>query len=355
MLSDKQAFDYENRRRRITKWLYREGKDPRDKIGYSKPTIKRTMYRLAVFDRWVWSVEDEYVSFPTQEHADRFMEVVAYSDKSQTHKKHLKISLKRYWKWRHHTRDDEQWDTDKQFTVSDTQKPQDYLTKVERQKIREAALEYGSIPAYKTIKCDTERRERLKPYVAEHIGKPADKLGVADWRTNDIPSWRYTSLVWVSLDTGLRPDEVGKAKTSWVDVPNSVLRIPKDESSKNYGNWEVSLRNDTARALERWLHERRHYPKYDDTEKLWLTNHGNPYNSRSLRRLLHRLCDRAGIQYDTRKMSWYSIRHSVGTLMTDEEDLKATMVQLRHKDPKTTMKYDAAPPGDRREALDKMG
>jgi hypothetical protein len=31
------------------------------------------------------------------------------------------------------------------------------------------------------------------------------------------------------------------------------------------------------------------------------------------------------------------------------------MVQLRHKDPKTTMKYDAAPPGDRREALDKMG
>jgi hypothetical protein len=41
--------------------------------------------------------------------------------------------------------------------------------------------------------------------------------------------------------------------------------------------------------------------------------------------------------------------------MTKERDLAATKSQLRHKAPKTTMKYDQVPVEDRRDALDKMG
>ena len=51
-------------------------------------------------------------------------------------------------------------------------------------------------------------------------------------------------------------------------------------------------------------------------------------------------------------MSWYAIRHSVGTYMTREEDLAAARAQLRHRSVQTTMKYDAAPVEDRRDALD---
>lgn len=54
-------------------------------------------------------------------------------------------------------------------------------------------------------------------------------------------------------------------------------------------------------------------------------------------------------------MSWYTIRHSVGTYMAREEDLAAAASQLRHKSPETTMKYDQAPVDDRRDALDRMG
>jgi len=54
-------------------------------------------------------------------------------------------------------------------------------------------------------------------------------------------------------------------------------------------------------------------------------------------------------------MSWYSIRHSVGTYMTREEDLAAAQTQLRHKSRKTTMKYDQTPVEDRKDALDRMG
>ena len=53
-------------------------------------------------------------------------------------------------------------------------------------------------------------------------------------------------------------------------------------------------------------------------------------------------------------MSWYAIRHSVGTYMTREEDLAAAKAQLRHKSVQTTMKYDAAPVEDRQDALKRM-
>jgi hypothetical protein len=62
----------------------------------------------------------------------------------------------------------------------------------------------------------------------------------------------------------------------WVDVANNMLRIPKEESSKNEENWAVALTDRTVGALERWLEERKMYEKYDDTDALWLTRDGNP-------------------------------------------------------------------------------
>jgi integrase len=106
--------------------------------------------------------------------------------------------------------------------------------------------------------------------------------------------------------------------------------------------------------LRRWLDERPMYDLYDGTDTLWLSREGNPYRSSSLKYILHRLCEIAGISTETRSLTWYSIRHSTGTYMTREEDLAAAQAQLRHKSPQTTMKYDQTPPEDRRNALDRM-
>lgn len=89
--------------------------------------------------------------------------------------------------------------------------------------------------------------------------------------------------------------------------------------------------------------KREHYDRYKGTDVLWLTSRGNRHSSKSLRRILHRLCDRAGIETANRKMSWYMIRHSVGIYMTKERDLAAAKAQLRHKNPMTMMKYDQVP------------
>jgi integrase len=176
-----------------------------------------------------------------------------------------------------------------------------------------------------------------------------------DWER--ATSWKVPSLVSVSLDGGLRPIEVERAKVSWVDVNNAVLRVPKEDDSRSTGggeNWVVSLREDTARHLRRWLDERATRPRYDGRDELWLTSHSNPYSSDPLNYLLGKLCDEAGIATENRDLSWYSIRHSTGTYMAREEGLAAAQEQLRHRSEQTTMRYDQAPPEDRRDALDRM-
>jgi hypothetical protein len=119
----------------------------------------------------------------------------------------------------------------------------------------------------------------------------------------DPDSWKFTSLVWASLDAGLRPVEVGDARVGWCEPENGLLRIPREDSAKNEGNWTVGITDRTATTLERWIDERAHHPRYEDTDKLWLTRHGNRYGSNELSRILKDLCDRAEISYENRQMS----------------------------------------------------
>jgi integrase len=175
---------------------------------------------------------------------------------------------------------------------SGTTQPRDYLTREERTRIREAALEYGSVPGYNDL--SPEARDRWKAYLAQRLEKPKSEVVPADW--GRVNGWKISSLTWASLDTGLRPIEVERAVTDWVDVDNSVLRIPKEQSAKVRGNWTVSLQERTADMLDRWLDQRDTRAKYDDADALWLTREGNPYGSSALIYVLGRLCDIAGIE-----------------------------------------------------------
>jgi integrase len=183
--------------------------------------------------------------------------------------------------------------------------------------------------------------------------KPKKDVVPADW--DKANGWKIPAIVWLSLDCGLRPVEVKRAKVSWVDIENERLIIPEKESSKNRENWKPPFTNRTAIALENWLDEREAYPKYDGRDELFLTREGNPYTSQSLKYVIERLFDVADIPQENRQVSWYMIRHSTGTYMAREEGLEAARQQLRHNSAETTMRYDQAPEADRRNALDRMG
>ncbi|MWG33891.1 tyrosine-type recombinase/integrase [Halomarina oriensis] len=349
--TEKQRVDYQTYRKQFLTWLLKVGKNEEKAEGYSPYTVYATGYRTAAFDRWMWEQRGGYRIPPKQEDATAYIEDVAFSDRSQSTKGKIQEALGRYSRWLSYKYGMDEWEFSYSFDGSGSNDhPADFLTIEERQAVRQAALNEGSIPAYSGL--TVAEREQWGEYIAQVMDKPFTSVRQEDW--NRVGGWKITSLVWTSLDAGLRPVEVGRAKVSWVDTDNDLLRIPKEESSKNRGNWLVSLTDRTSSALERWLKEREYREKYEGTDALWLTRSGNPYASQSLSRLLKRLCREADISTDTRQLSWYAIRHSVGTYMTKERDLAATKAQLRHKNAATTMKYDRVPVEDRQDALDRM-
>lgn len=332
-------------------WLHRRGKDPSAGVGYAPKTVENTAYRTSKFMRYVWDLEGTFTLELTHEHADRYLDDLAAAGVSGTHGDQERKALLRLYRFLEATRGDDPWEPTRSFSPEHRIHPPDYLSLDERGRIREAARGFEPIPGYNDL--SPGARNRWRRYLAEILDTEEADILPADWC--EVPSWKVTSLVWTSLDGGLRPHEVEHARVTWVDTANALLRIPGDDATKSDENWHVALTEGTTRSLARWLYERELYDHYADTDLLWLTREGNPYTAQSLRRLLHRLCEAAGIAVDNRRMSWYAIRHSVGTYMVRERGLAAAQAQLRHKRPETTMKYDAVPVEDRRAALERMG
>jgi len=351
-LNDRQLEDYGQHREQLLTWAFEIGKDPEHAEGYAYYTVKGRAYRLDQFYRWVWDEEDGYTTNITHDQADAYTRHLVQSEGGDEDKSNHQKAIKMLFKWQSWNGVGDEWDP--QITISgDTSNtnPSDFFTVDERSKIRETVLSFDSVPNYSA--CDPEQRDRIKQHLAQRFEKPKRDVTEADFERAN--SWKYPSLFWTALDTGLRPIEVKRANVGWVDVDNNVLRIPVEESSKNEDNWTVSITERTSSALRRWLNERMSYPKYDDREALWLNQQGNRYEGYSLNRLLREICEEAGIDTENRDVSFYSIRHSVGTYMAREEGLAAAQSQLRHKSEQTTMRYDQAPVEDRRDALNRMG
>jgi len=346
-LNERQRIAYKTYRENLIKWLSRIGKNPETLEGYAPDTAKNYAAILDKFFRWAWE-DDGFTTDIRHEDADAYLSrlIIADTEYSSSHLHNVKLALKAYFRY---CDDVDEWESDVQIpSSSGVSQPKDYISLEERKALREASLEYGTIPAYAAL--EPGERQEWKLFLARRFGKPATDVSPQDWKRAN--GFKYPSILHTALDAGLRPVEVGRARTYWVDIENAALRIPEGDSSKNEDNWVVSLRRETAEYLARWLEERELYTKYEDTNRLWLTRHENPYGSSSLRYLLENLCEIAGID---RNITFYALRHSTGTYMAREEGLAAAQSQLRHKSINTTAKYDQAPVEDRRDALDRIG
>ena len=357
-LNTRQAIDYSEERSDLNRWLNNVGKNPEKYEGYSKDSVKNYASRIDQFLRWIWEM-DGYTTHPTHEQADEYIEQLArneittqtgdaYSDSS---KRKMANALERYFEWLADTQDGEKWDSPIEFTDRDYNPP-DAFTRDERRRLRKAALEYDSIPSYGSLL--PSERERWKIYLAQRLGKPKDEVVPADWEQLNT-DWKVPSLVHTTLDAGLRPCEIERARVSWIRPEKQELHIPKEQSAKNTENWSVSLLPKTVKILERWLEQRTARSKYDNTEALWLNRQGNAYTSASLRTILNNLCELAEIDRTNRRIVWYSFRHSLGTHMTDTGNLAQAKEQLRHKSLKSTLQYKQPSHKERRDTLNKIG
>ncbi|WP_170831013.1 tyrosine-type recombinase/integrase [Natronobacterium texcoconense] len=356
-LGERQAMLYEKQRERFIEWLATEDACEGDGT-LSEQSRSNYASRLDQIHRWVWRHEtDGFVSTLTTDHADAFVEALD-EDKftkrtgepyAADSKKKFVNALKKLFQWQSDG-EDEPWEPETKFSQNEYDQF-DPLTREERGRLREAATTFGSMPVYNDL--SPEERSRKKALLAQRLGKPKDEVTMDDWKRQN-QTWKFASLVMVALDAGLRPCEVERARTSWYQPGAKILSIPKEDAAKNRKYWEVALRDETTDALDLWLDERDACPKYDDTDKLWLNRKSNPYNSKTLNHLFRQLLEEAGIDDTNRKLTWYSIRHSLGTYMTQEGDLEQAREQMRHKSAESTQRYVHAPPETRRNTLDRM-
>lgn len=349
LLNERQKVDYREERRRCMRWLLTVGKDPAYADGYALGTVKPRAARMDQFYRWVWDQEGGYTTALTHEHADEYLNELAYEDSSGAHKNNCLKALKMLYKWRQYELGEEPWKPKRRFK-QEHRKPRDYFSLAERKKIKQAALEYGSVPHYNSL--SPSQRDRWKAYLAQRFGMPKNEVSRSEFERAN--SWKIPSLIWTAMDAGFRPIEVKRSRIQWIDLENKLLRIPKDESSKIRDNWEVALTDKTVQFLRRWLDERDNYEKYEDTDAIWLTREGNPYDKFSIRYVLQKLCDEAGIDRKGRMISGYAIRHSTGTYVNDKTDLKTTADQLRQKSIESAAKYAHSPVEERRKHLEQI-
>jgi len=334
VLDKKSVVDYEYFQKKLIDWFLDAGKDPENGEGYSKSTVEPAMYRIDRFFRFIWnSSETGYTTWPTQDQATEYLKYIAIQEYENSYKKGIEKALKMLFKYQHHVRETPEWDCKLEFKVSSNNPPEEYLTEMELVALRRVAHDYGSIPSYSNL--SPLDRDRWKSYLAQQFGIPKTEVDKNDWEKAN--TWKFSSLVCTAIDAGLRPNEIENATLDWLDLENNVLQIPKADGGTD--EWIVSIREETARALKKWVEERQHYEKYDDTDLLWLTRRQNPYQSNSLNYLLENLCDEAGIESDDRQISWLTLRDSVGKHMADAGDIELVREQLRHESCYTERRY----------------
>ncbi|MFC6861863.1 tyrosine-type recombinase/integrase [Halomicroarcula sp. GCM10025817] len=342
-------------------WMLARGKDPERRKGLS-PSLS-TNYHARIDQLFRFAIDRMELSNPTELTHEQADLLVTWLDRdeirtrggepySESSKRKFADVLQKYFAWRYDQGDiAEPWRPRINFTDGEHEHA-DRLNFEERWQVLREATQYGSLPAY----YDTSEREReqIDGLVAQRLGKPKQDVTRKDWERADT-SAKVGSLVAVGLETGVIPIEVGRARVSWYDAKRNVLKIPKEEAGKDRPTSELPLTEATGELLTSWLQERRHYEKYDGSDRIWLNRDGNPYDSKNLCYLIRRLCDEADIDHENRKIVWYSLRHNLGQSIEETEDISQARDQLRHKEIETTKQiYGESSIESRRHTLEKV-
>lgn len=342
-------------------WMLTKGKNPKRHKPLAESTSENYHDRIDQIYRFILNrMSPPDIRALTHEQADQIVEWLDLDevqkqeggDFSESGKRKFTNVLQKYFKWQHECdAKTEMWEP--RITFNDGEhESADKLNFEERWLVREAAMNYGSLPSYHGT--DSEERDQINGLIAQRLGKPKDEITSKDWTRADS-STKIGSLIAVTLETGMIPIEIAEARLDWYDEQRNILKIPNEYAAKDRPTEELPVTDDTGEQMSQWIQERRHYEKYDGSNRIWLNEHANPYNSKNLCYLVRQLCEEAGIEHEHRKIVWYSLRHNLGQSIEEEEDLSEARDQLRHEHLSTTKEiYGKSTVESRRHTLEKV-
>ncbi|ELY95119.1 XerC/D-like integrase [Natrialba hulunbeirensis JCM 10989] len=327
--------------KRFETFMIQGGKAP-NQSGLADSTVNNYLSRIDQIYRAGWAVIGKKQVPLTPDIADQ-VEASLAEDQfkksngesySPSSKRKFQNTLKKYFEYRAEN-GGRKWEPEYDFEET-ASRTRDYFKRDERSELRDASISHDQLPHYSSV--SPEERARTKRYLAQKTGVPKKDITREIWNEHR-ESLKIPSLVFTSLDAALRPIEVNQSTEDWLRLDTQELHIPKENSSKGRENWHVSLSSKTAQINREWMQQRDCKPKYDGRDEIWLNRQGNPYCSKTLCDLLNTLLEQTDIDTSNRDLSWYSIRHSTGTYMTEVGDMAQASEQLRHDSFQTTKRY----------------
>jgi integrase len=330
-------------------WLAVAGKNHQKREGYAQQTVKMTHYKIEDVFRWKWKRDDQFdTTFDTAEAYTYLATRLASTDDTDRTYTDYEKAITRFHNYER-TVNNKQYPTLEEYIEREGKQPLEFdrndTTKTEKDKLHKpelkqlynASLTVYSVPSYHNKSMTPKERSNIASMLAERNHKPAEEIGPEDFKKAN--SWKIPSMIATAINLGLRPVEIKRADTNWIDLENKKMVFPPKDAAKSDEPWVCDLSSEAVTALGKWLTEREAYEKYDDRDALWLNQLGNRYSVKVLNRVFRDLLNEAEIEDGVRDLSFYSIRHGAATYWANEANMEKAAQQLRHSRLETTKRY----------------
>lgn len=340
-------------------WMREMGRSPQRNKGLSESTVQNNLRRIDQILRFCLEegiIPDEKVDLLASDEAkDEFVQRLAANEMTKSNgepydegsrRKFVDV-LKKLNEYRVYHHDIDPWECDVSFSATTHESP-DYFTEEEFATLRAHARDYSRLPPRSEL--SPEERLQYRREVAQRLSVPLEAVDERTWhRLHE--DFERRSLFLVTMDTGLRPVEVRRAKTDWLRLDKGVLHIPREDAAKSEASWEPVLRDETVTVLQQWLDQRSTLARYAGSDRLWLNNAGNPFQSGPLNDVFDSLLETADISRENRDLTWYSLRHTVGEHVREHGDIRHAKEQLRQKSEAALLQYGGPSVEKRQETL----
>lgn len=155
---------------------------------------------------------------------------------------------------------------------------------------------------------------------------------------------RDKAIIYLTLNTGLRVDEVINLKMDNIDLKNKTIRL--DHAKKDSFGSVVFNSDEVVMLIKKWLKVK---PKGSEwlfctitkekkvADRGGITIPGNKLSRQYLTEMVKKYADRSGI---SKNISFHTLRHTYATwLYIKTHDIEVVRQQLRHKSINTTTIY----------------
>lgn len=159
-----------------------------------------------------------------------------------------------------------------------------------------------------------------------------DKI-LRDIDDRQYAEWRDKVLIYLMLDTGLRPEEAVTVTIGQFDLMSYFVSVPS-EIAKNRKDRDIPITPEVAKMIKELHDETTRYFGHND--RVFVNAYGDPFTSDAFRKRLNRMKKRIGVDRIAPNM----FRHTFArNYILNGGDIFTLQKILDHADIKTTRKY----------------